>query len=252
MRAIVRFFVDSWQFSLVVFALLIALGYSAVMTVPKSEDPIAQFPIAVAIVVLPGADAEQMEKLVVIPLEQAFNRIEDVKEIESFAGAGTASINVEFVWGSDPQRKYDELVRELNVARASLPAGIVEIRTLRANTANAAVVQMALVSDTAPMRQMEAAARDLRDQIERAPGVQEAEIWGAPTSEVRVALDLDTMASQRMPPALVADALQKEGLDTPVGPVESGGRRFNVQATGAFDSKWEEPARTLWTPVAFV
>lgn len=245
MRAIVRFFVDSWQFSLVVFALLIALGYSAVMSVPKSEDPIAQFPIAVAIVVLPGADAEQMEKLVAIPLEQAFNRIEGVKEIESFAGAGTASVNVEFVWGSDPQRKYDELVRELNVARASLPAGIVEIRTLRANTANAAVVQMALVSDTAPMRQIEAAARDLRDQIERAPGVQEAEIWGAPASEVRVALDLDTMASQRMPPTLVADALQKEGLDTPVGPMESGGRRFNVQATGAFDSLDEIRATPL-------
>lgn len=245
MRAIVRFFVDSWQFSLVVFGLLIALGYSAVMSVPKSEDPIAQFPIAVAIVVLPGADAEQMEKLVVIPLEQAFNRIEDVKEIESFAGAGTASVNVEFRWGVDPQRKYDELVRELNVARASLPAGVVEIRTLRANTANAAVVQMALVSDTAPMRQMEAAARDLRDQIERAPGVQEAEIWGAPASEVRVALDLDTMAAQRIPPTLVADALQKEGADTPVGPVESGGRRFNLQATGAFDSLEEIRATPL-------
>lgn len=245
MRAIVRFFVDSWQFSLVVFALLIALGYSAVMTVPKSEDPIAQFPIASVIVVLPGADAEQMEKLVAIPLEQAFNRIEDVKEVKSFASAGSASVNVEFVWGSDPQRKYDEFVRELNVARANLPAGVVEVRTLRASTANAAVVQMALVSDTAPMRQMEAAARDLRDQIERAPGVQEAEIWGAPTSEVRVALDLDTMATQRMPPTVVADALQREGADTPVGPVESGGRRFNVQATGAFDSLDEIRATPL-------
>lgn len=245
MRAIVRFFVDSWQFSLVVFVLLIALGFSAVMGIPKSEDPIAQFPIAVAIVVLPGADAEQMEKLVAIPLEQAFNRIEDVKEIKSFAGTGTATVNVEFRWGVDPQRKYDELVRELNVVRPSLPAGIVEIRTLRANTANAAVVQMALVSDTAPMRQMESFARDLRDQIERAPGVQESEIWGVPTSEVRVALDLDTMASQRLPPTAVADALQKEGADTPVGAVESGGRRFNVQATGAFDSLDEIRATPL-------
>ena len=30
-----------------------------------------------------------------------------------FSSAGAASVNVEFVWGSDPQRKYDELVREL-------------------------------------------------------------------------------------------------------------------------------------------
>ncbi len=245
MRAIVRFFVDSWQFSLVVFGLLIALGASAVMSVPKSEDPIAQFPIAVVIVVLPGADAEQMEKLVAIPLEQAFNRIEDVKEVESFSGPGTASVNVEFVWGTDPLRKYDEFVREVNLARASLPAGVVEIRTLRANTANAAVTQMALVSDTAPMRQMESFAKDLRDQIERGPGVQEAEIWGAPTSEVRVALDLDMLASQKLPPSAVTDALQREGIDAPIGAMEGGGRRFNVQATGAFDSLDEIRATPL-------
>lgn len=236
MQAIVKFFVDSWQFSLVVFGLLLALGASAVMSVPKSEDPIAQFPIAVVIVVLPGADAEQMEKLVAIPLEQAFNRIEDVKQIESFSSAGTASVNVQFVWGSDPLRKYDEFVREVNLARASLPAGVVEIRTLRANTANAAVVQMALVSEAAPMRQLEAFAKDLRDQIERGPGVQEAEIWGVPASEVRVALDLDVLATQRLPPGAVVEALQREGADAPIGAIEAGGRRFNVQATGAFDS----------------
>lgn len=245
MRAIVRFFVDAWQFSLVVFILLIALGASAVMSIPKSEDPIAEFPISVAIVTLPGADAEQMEKLVAIPLEQAFNRIEDVKEVESFASAGTASVNVEFRYGVDPSRKHDEFVRELNTVRPTLPAGIVDIRVIRANTANASVVQLALVSETAPMRQMEALARDLRDQIERAPGVQEAEIWGAPASEVRVALNLDMLAAQKMPPSAVVDALQREGADTPIGAMEAGGRRFNVQATGGFDSLDEIRATPL-------
>ncbi|MDX2233557.1 MAG: efflux RND transporter permease subunit [Hyphomonadaceae bacterium] len=245
LRSIVRFFVDSWQFSLVVFALLIALGASAVMSIPKSEDPIAEFPISVVVVTLPGADAEQMEKLVAIPLEQAFNRIEDVKEVESFASAGTASVNVEFRWGVDPRRKHDEFVRELNTVRPTLPAGIVDVRVLRANTANAAVAQLALVSDTAPVRQMEAFARDLRDQIERADGVQEAEIWGAPAAEVRVALDLDRLASQQLPPSAVVEALQREGADAPIGPMEAGGRRFNVQATGAFDSLEEIRATPL-------
>lgn len=245
LRAIVRFFVDSWQFSLVVFALLIALGASAVMNIPKSEDPIAEFPISVATVILPGADAEQMEKLVVIPLEQAFNRIEDVKEITADAGAGVATVRVEYVWGSDPKRKFDEFVRELNVVRPTLPAGVIDVRTDRAMTANAAVVQLALVSETAPMRQMEAVARDLRDMIERAPGVQQAEIWGVPASEVRVALDLDKLATQRLPPGAVAEALQREGADTPIGAMEGGGRRFNVKGSGAFESLDEIRATPL-------
>ena len=102
MEHIVRFFVDRWQFSLVLFVMLVALGANATLSIPKSEDPTVRFPVAGVTVVLPGADAEQVEKLIIVPLEQAFNRIEDVKEVRSSATSGVASVTVEFVYGSDP------------------------------------------------------------------------------------------------------------------------------------------------------
>ncbi len=236
MEQVVRFFVDRWQFSLVLFAMLVALGANAVVSIPKSEDPTVRFPIAGVTVVLPGADAEQIEKLIVVPLEQAFNRIEDVKEVRSGARSGVGSVTVEFTFGSDPERKYDELVRELNVVRPNFPPGVVEVRTFKANTANANIVVLALVSETAPTRQLEATARDLKDMLERGAGVQTSQIWGAPESEVRVSLDLDRLAQFQLSPLAVVDALQREGADVPIGSVNSGGRRFNVTATGPFDS----------------
>jgi multidrug efflux pump subunit AcrB len=236
MEHVVRFFVDRWQFSLVLFAMLVALGANAIVSIPKSEDPTVRFPIAGVTVVLPGADAEQIEKLIIVPLEQAFNRIEDVKEVRSGASSGVGSVTVEFTYGSDPERKYDELIRELNVVRPDFPQGVVEVRTFKANTANANIVVLALVSETAPTRQLEAAARDLRDMLERGAGVQTSQIWGAPESEVRVSLDLDRLAQFELSPLAVVDALQREGADVPIGSVDSGGRRFNVTATGPFDS----------------
>ena len=95
---------------------------------------------------------------------------------------------------------------------------------------------MALISETASYRRMEAYARELRDAIERAPGVQQAEIWGAPPSEVRVTADLDKLAAYQLPLGAVAEAIQREGADVPIGAVETTGRRFNVEATGPFDS----------------
>lgn len=236
MEHVVRFFVDRWQFSLVLFAMLVALGANAIVSIPKSEDPTVRFPIAGVTVVLPGADAEQIEKLIIVPLEQAFNRIEDVKEVTSGASSGVGSVTVEFTYGSDPERKYDELIRELNVVRPDFPQGVVQVRTFKANTANANIVVLALVSETAPTRQLEAAARDLRDMLERGAGVQTSQIWGAPESEVRVSLDLDRLAQFELSPLAVVDALQREGADVPIGSVDSGGRRFNVTATGPFDS----------------
>jgi multidrug efflux pump subunit AcrB len=236
MQAITRFFVDRWQFTGVLFLLLIALGVGAVMAIPKSEDPITEFPGVATSVVLPGADAEQMERLVAIPLEDAINSIEDIREIRSSTRAGLAVISVEFEWGVDPEEKFGEVIREINVVRPSLPDGIIDLRSRRFNPAQTSVVQLALTSPDATFRQMEAYAKALRDAIERAPGVQQADVWGAPPAEVRVAADLDRLAAYRLPLTAVADALQREGMDTPIGAVEAGGRRFNLQASGSFNS----------------
>ncbi|MBU6373584.1 MAG: efflux RND transporter permease subunit [Alphaproteobacteria bacterium] len=244
-RAVTRFFVDRWQFTIVLFALLIMLGYSAVLSIPKAEDPIAKFPGVSVTVVLPGADAGQMEKLVAIPLESAVNKLEDVRKIESTSGAGVATISVEFVWGTDPERAYDQVVREVNVVRPTLPDGVIAVDLRKFNPAEAAVVQLALVSETANIRTLEALAKDLRDQIERAPGVQQAQVWGAPGAEVQVSVDLDKLAAYKIPPGLVADALRREGSDAPIGAVEAGARRFNVEASGPFDSLEEIRATAI-------
>ncbi len=236
MQAITRFFVDRWQFTGVLFLLLIALGLGAVMAIPKSEDPITEFPGVSTAIVLPGADAEQMERLVAIPLENAINSIEDIRDIRSVSRAGLAVVSVEFEWGVDAQEKFGEVIREINLVRPSLPSGIVDIRSRRFNPAETSVVQVALTSPDASFRQMESYARALRDSIERAPGIQQANVWGAPPSEVRVAADLDRLAAYRLPITSVAEALQREGADTPIGAVESESRRYNLQASGSYDS----------------
>lgn len=86
------------------------------------------------------------------------------------------------------------------------------------------------------MRQMEAYARELRDAMERAPGIQHADIWGVPRSQVTVNANIDKLAALKTPISLLVDALQKEGADVPIGAVDAGGRRLNVKATGGFDS----------------
>jgi multidrug efflux pump subunit AcrB len=236
MQGFTRFFVDRWQFTTVLFALLFALGVQSIFAIPKSEDPIVRFAGVAVVVVLPGADAEQVERVVSIPIETALNGLEDVDEISSTSRAGLAVISVSFIYGSDPEKKYDEVVRELNVVRPSLPAGVTLVRADRQNPAQTNIVQMALVSEDASFRRMEAYARELRDALERAGGVQQAEIWGVPESEVRVTADLDRLAAYSLPLTLVAEALSREGADIPIGSVESGGRRLNVEATGPFDS----------------
>ena len=106
------FSVRHWQFTLVVFAMLIATGLWALSSIPRAEDPSLKFPGSLVLVQYPGADPEDVERLVVDPIEDALSELEDIKRLNSSALDGLALVEIEFTYGTDPDRKYDEVVRE--------------------------------------------------------------------------------------------------------------------------------------------
>ena len=177
------FAVRRWQFTLLAFALLAVLGLNAFNSLPRSEDPHFPIPVVIVRAVLPGAEPTEVEQLIADPLEDVLDGLDDVGEIRSFSQDGAAVIQVEFDWSVDPVRKYDEVVREVNALRPSLPQGLVSLEVQRARTTEVAVVQVALVSEHLPMRRLEKGAERLRERLAGAPGVRQAEYWGAPASE---------------------------------------------------------------------
>lgn len=231
---IAAFAVRNWQFTLVAFGLLAMLGVNALLTTPRSEDPHFPIPIVIVRAVLPGAEPMEMEQLVADPLEDALDGLDDVADITSTSLDGAAVVAVEFDWSVNTERKYDEVVREVNALRPNLPQGLARLEVRRARTTEVAIVQVALTSDHLPMRRLEKLADNLREKLDRTPGVREARIWGTPESEVRVAIDLPRLAALQLPPTAVADALRAAGAEAPVGAAHAGDRRFNVKAGGAF------------------
>jgi multidrug efflux pump subunit AcrB len=228
------FSVRRWQFTLVVFALLIATGLWALSSIPRAEDPTLKFPGSLVVVNYPGADPEDVERLVVDPIEDALAELEDVKRLNSSAQDGLALVEIEFVYGSDPDRKYDEVIREVNSVRGTLPPDVfsIEVRQFTPGTVN--IVQLALVSTDASWRELRKHAEDLEELIETAPGVRRAETWAYPDPEVRVAIDLERLAGARVTLGQVIAAVQGENASIPGGAVDVGLRRYNLKTSGSY------------------
>ncbi len=226
--------VQRWQITLVAFLLLVTLGISAFLTIPRSVDP--HFPITVSIVtaILPGADAAEIEETVAKPIEDVLQGLDNVREIRSTSSDGVGLIFVEFIHGTDAEQSLDRTVREVNAIRDRLPPGLARIEYRRPRTTEAAVLQLALVSPDASWRRMEKYASDLRDRLNIVPGVRSTVISGLAQPEVRVAVDPARLAQLQLPPSAVAQAIAAGGLDLPTGAVQAAGRRFNVDAGGAF------------------
>jgi CzcA family heavy metal efflux pump len=231
-----EFPIKRYQFTLVAFAMLVALGISSFSSIPRQEDPYFPIPIYQIIVAYPGAEPRDVERLVVKPIEDRISELDDIKKIESFSNDGLATILPEFYSSADADKKYDEVVREINALRPSLPAEIARLEIKKSNPGLVNIVQFALVSPDAPYRELEDQARDLKDLLKAVDGVRTSETWAYPARELRVALDLPRMAELKLAPSKVVDALQSENTTVPGGAIDVGSRSFSVKTSGSYES----------------
>ena len=228
------FTISRWQLSLVAFMLLAALGLTSLLTIPRSVDPHFPIPVITVIIALPGADAADIEQTIAKPIEEVLRGIDDIDEIRATITDGFVTVTAEFDWDGNTDQYFNDVVREVSAIRNQLPEGITELRYRKARTTEAAVLQLALVSKTASWRRMQKYSEDIRDAFVRYPGVRNTVIDGLPTPEVQVAIDSRRLAELGLAPSAIADALRRGGAELPPGAVESAGRRFNVEAGGAY------------------
>jgi multidrug efflux pump subunit AcrB len=231
-----EFSIRRWQLTLVLFVLLAALGFSTFRSIPRAVDPHFPLPVVIVSAVQPGADAAVMEQTVAKPIEEIMQGLEDVKEVVSTSVDGSTLIRAEFDWSGDPDRYFNDTVREVTAVRNRLPADLQRLEFRKTRTTNAAVVQVALVSETASWRRMEKYGRDISEAFSRFGNVRESEVFGLANPEITVAIKPERLAELRIPPGNIADALRIGGADVASGAVVSGTRRFNVEAGGAFKS----------------
>ena len=231
---IAEFSVKNRQFTLVAFVALMVMGVFSMLTIPRAEDPTFPLPMYPISVVYPGASPTDLEQLVVDPIEDKIRALEGLIEIKASIEDGLAVILPEFNVSVDADRKYDEVIREINALRPSLPQDLARLEVIRINATDVNIAQFALMSETMPFHELDKIARGLRDDLARIPGVKEAETWGYPGREVRVALEMGRLAELGIPLSRVIQAVGGESVNIPGGSVDVGSRRFNVKTSGSY------------------
>ena len=228
--------ISNYQFTIVMVLLLSLVGLVSFLTMPRSEDPPIDAPGTRIIVVYPGASPEDIESLVIDPIEDEINSLADIKSIESTAQDGLGDIAVEFIASEDPDDAYDEVNQAVNRIRDTLPAGILAIETVKFSTADVVILQVALVSEEVSYALLEKEAEKLERLYERVPGVMQSDIWAFPEREVRLSVDLEKMREMNISLDQILQSVQASSQNIPGGSVDLGTRRFNIQTSGDYES----------------
>ena len=231
--------IKNHQFTIVIAFLVILVGVVTFMTMPRSEDPQNEMPGTAISVIYPGATPEDIEKLVIDPIEEGINELEDIKKLTSRAVDGQALIAVEFTSDSDPEDKYRKVVEKMNSLENNLPEDIYSIEKTKFTVMDVSIMQLALVSDNAPYHVLEDHAEDLKKLIEKANGVRKVEILAVPKRQVRINIDFARLAQYEISIAQVTRVLQSHNANIPGGSLEIGSKKLNIITSGEYENLTE-------------
>ena len=225
------------QFVIILLLIAVVLGVRTFISMPRSEDPQVSFPFYNMIIVYPGTSPEDMENLIVDPLEKALNDLDGVTEVESFTAQGLARVGVNAEFDLDYSEKYNEVLREINRVRPELPDGIVLFQVDQIKPENMVnYLVFALSSDNVKYGDLEDIAEDLEDRLETVDGLNKIKIEAAPAQEVRISLDYQRMAAQNITLPQVVGVLRSNNANVPGGTVGAGAKNFTIQTTGGFEN----------------
>lgn len=208
----------------IAFAVVLVMGTLAYLSMPREQDPEINFNWVMVTTVLPGASAEDVEKRVTKPLEDAIKGVADVRFSASSSRENVSNILVRF--REIPERVFDKRVNDLrrdiqNKAKSELPAEARDPRVLEITTSNGFPTALVLVTGQAGDEILRHRARLLRDDIERMAGVDQVFATGLRDPELQVSFDPAALASRGLTGIDVADAAQAWFRDTFAGKTET-------------------------------
>jgi len=223
-------------FANITFGVVLLMGAIGYLQMPREQDPEINFNWVNITTVLPGASAEDVEKRVTQPLEDAIRQVADIRFVVSSSRETVSSILVRF--RDIPERVFDKRVNDLrrevqNKAQTELPPEVRnDPRVLEITTSNGFPTAQVLLSGRADDEALRRTAYAIRADLERLPGVDQVFALGLRDPELLVEFDPRRLAARGLNAADLADAVGAWFRDTFAGKTVAGGDAWLVRLVG--------------------
>jgi len=214
-------FIERPVLSTVISVLFVVLGIIGIFTLPIEQYPNIAPPTVKVSTNYSGANADAVLKSVIVPLEEQINGVEGMTYMtSSAANGGTASINVFFKQGTNPDMAAVNVQNRVSQAAALLPSEVTR-NGVTVQKQQSSTVLMIMLKSTNPDYDDKFMQNyvniNILPQIKRVMGVGDASVYGAKDYTMRVWLKPDVMKSYNITPSEVNAALQDQNIEAAPG-----------------------------------
>jgi multidrug efflux pump subunit AcrB len=221
--------------NLLMIAIIIG-GFFALFAMPQELNPNISFNWAFVTIPYAGASPQEVEDLILIPVEKEVDKIDKVDEILSTAGDGWGFLLVKFedMSASDFTAKLQEV--RLQVDKARIPDEAEDPIIEDFGSDDFMPVLAVGITFAGDEETAVAIAEKLGEDIEQVADVGKIQISGLEDREIWVEVDPVKLNAQSLALGSVVRALARRNINLPAGSVTIGRSEFLVRAVGRFES----------------
>ena len=216
----VKTFIDRPILAGVISVMILLVGFIGLVQLPVEQFPEIAPPTVSVSASYAGANAETVQKSVLVPLEEAINGVEDMMYMVSSAtNNGSASIQVYFRQGTDGDMAMVNVQNRIASAQSLLPAEVTKSGVTVKKRQTSRIKAIAVFSpDNSFDRKfiINYLKINIEPRLSRIAGVGEVDVRGGDYS-LRVWLDPGKMAKYGLMPSDISAVLAEQNLEAPTG-----------------------------------
>ena len=216
----IRTFIDRPILALVISISILIVGVIGLVNLPVEQFPEIAPPTVSVSTSYTGANAETVQKSVIVPLEEALNGVENMMYMNSSAtNTGSARITIYFRQGTDPDMATVNVQNRIASAQGLLPAEVTRsgVNVRKRQTSNIKALALYSPDDSFDENFLSNYLKiNIEPRLSRIAGVGEVNVMGADYS-LRIWLDPNKMASYGLVPSDITQVLSEQNLEAPTG-----------------------------------
>ncbi len=217
------------------YVAVVLLGVTSLLTLEVDLLPNLDLPMLTIWTVYRDGTAEEVERLVTVPIEEIVNTVPGVKRVRSFSRPGVSIIMVEFAWGTPMDFAGLDIRGKLDALRGEIPQRAGRPTIVRLDPSDRPIMGLAITGANAENLQT-LVENVVKRRLEKAENVAIALVVGGSEAEIQIKVDPRRLKAFDIPIGRLNTALHNANADRPGATILVGRYRYALRTIGSFES----------------
>ena len=198
---------------------ILALGWIALTTMPREEDPQIAISGGGVIVIMPGANPLEVENIISKPLEKKLREVKGIEHVYSISMNNVGIVNVMYFIGENREdsnlKLYDKIMQNMD----QMPKGVQQpfIKPFDIDI-DVPIISVALYrkeNSKLSLIQFNEEIRKLRYKINSIPNVAKTTLSGAHIEQYNIEVDVNKLSAYHLSMGQIMNAVKQLSVNVP-------------------------------------